>query len=621
MHWLDWAIIGAYVAFVTVIGFVFIRRASGSVAEFFVAGRNLPWWLAGTSLVATSFAADTPLAITKIIAEKGIAGNWLWWNQVVAWALAVVFFARLWRRSGILTDAEFIELRYGGKPGAFLRGFKAVYMSVIVSTYTLAWVMLAMQKIVSATVAKPSWIPELENSIEAALGLAPGSVDAWKWIVLIGLFIVATLYTALSGFWGIVVTDLVQFAIAMVASVLFAYFAVDAVGGIGALKTQLVETLGAGKATSTLNFMPARDSLWMPVSTFIIYLGVLWWGDCGGFAAQRMFATRSEKDSVLTAVWYSVAHFVLRPWPWIVVALVTLVYYPDLADKEAGYPMLMMEILPVGLKGLMIASLLAAFMSTVDTHLNWNASYFVNDIYKRFIAPDSGEKECVRVSRWSTFGFAAMAIIIAYCMDSIADAWKLLFTLQAGIGLVQMLRWFWWRVNAWSEMSAMIGSCLVSLGIELTNRLLTKGFFRAETIDRLLATGLFELKDDIAQIPFTVSIIITVVITGIVWIAVTFLTAPTDDETLEGFFRKVKPGGPLWGKIAQRCSDVPRTGSSLRTVAGWVFAALWLYSAMFAVGKVVMQDYEQSLLAGMLCAVITIILYLLYRKQGNPLTN
>ena len=590
MHWLDWAIIAAYMLFVTAVGLVFIRRASGSISEFFVAGRNLPWWLAGTSLVATSFAADTPLAITGIVADKGIAGNWLWWNQVIAWSLAVVFFARLWRRSGILTDAEFIELRYGGRSGAFLRGFKAVYTSVIFSTYTLAWVMLAMQKIVSVAIQEPAWMAGWEQSIESGLGFAPGSVDLWKWTVLIALFLVATLYTVLSGFWGIVVTDLIQFVIAIFASILFAVYAVDAVGGMASLKAQLVEQFGVERSENLFSFLPALDSKWMPVTTFVIYLSVLWWGDCGGFAAQRMFSTRSEKDSVLTAVWYSVACFVIRPWPWIVVALVTLIYYPTLTDREAGYPMLMMEILPVGLRGLMIASLLAAFMSTVDTHLNWNASYFVNDVYKRFWKPKASEAQCVRVSRVSTLAFAALAIIIAYTMTSIKDAWLVLFNLQAGIGLVQMLRWFWWRVNAWSEISAMVASLIVT-------------------------TALAHLTDWGAA----ERIVVTVLICTPIWVAVTYLTSPAEWLVLEAFYRKVRPGTSLWGPVNARCPDTPAARTSARTVFSWLLGAGAIYAAMFAAGKFVVREYTSSALALAACLVFGGLVAWLYWGRRAPL--
>jgi solute:Na+ symporter, SSS family len=593
MHWIDWTIIGGYVVLITCIGLAFVKRASGSVAQYFVAGRNLPWWIAGTSLVATSFAADTPLFVTGVVAEKGIAGNWLWWNQVVAWALAMVFFAQLWRRAGIMTDAEFIELRYGGRPGAFLRGFKAVYTPVIFSTWTIAWVMLGMHKIVSATLGRPAWAADLQTAVEGAFGLAPGSVDLWKWIVLISLFLVTTFYTALSGLWGIVITDLVQFTVKMTAAVLFAIWAVKAVGGMDMLRERLTTEFGAERASNLFAFFPERESPWMPISTFAIYLGVLWWGDCGGFAAQRFFSTRSERDSVLTAVWYSIAHFALRPWAWIVVALVSLVYYPHLPDPEMGYPRLMMEVLPVGLRGMMIASLLAAFMSTVNTHLNWNASYFVGDVYIRFIAPAASERQRVRVSRLAVLGFAALAIVIAYFMTSIGGAVVILLNLQAGIGLVIMLRWFWWRINAWSEISAMIAS--------------------------LVTTTLLHYLAEWHVIDWSaaVRIVATAGICAAVWIPVTLLTPPSGEGTLDAFYRRIRPQAALWRPVARRCPEVTGSDNLGAALINWVLCAVAFYAAMIGIGKLVFGEYTRSLLGGGVCAAAALLLLHRCRRPRN----
>lgn len=593
MHWIDWSIIAFYIVFVTLVGLLFVRRASGSVAEFFVAGRNLPWWLAGTSLVATSFAADTPLFVAGLIATQGIAGNWLWWNQVMAWALAMVFFSKLWRRSGVITDAEFVELRYGGRVGAFLRGFKAIYTSVIFSTGTVAFVMLAMQKIIAATMQRPTWVDHVQGSIEGTFGLTPGSVDAWKWIVLVGLFLVATLYTALSGFWGIVVTDLLQFVIAMGGSILFAVYAVDSVGGIDGLRTRLLTEFGAERVESIFRFFPERHSPWMPLSTFAIYLSILWWGDCGGFAAQRMFSTKTERDSVLASVWYSIAHFALRPWPWVLVGLVAMVYYPQLADPESGYPKLLMEILPTGIKGLLIASLLAAFMSTVDTHLNWNASYFTNDIYKRFVAPDASEARCVWVSRISVLVFAAMAISVAYFLESIKSAVVILFNLQAGIGLVLILRWFWWRVNAWSEISAMVASVVITTALPLiSNR--------------------YDLNWSAAT-----RILLTVMLVTPIWITATMVTAPVEVAKLEEFYRRVRPNRSLWGPIATSCKEVTDSGSIAQTILCWLLAAGGLYGLMCAIGKAILGAYLEGLLAAAIGALALVGLRIAYRQSGS----
>lgn len=568
---LDWAIIGLYVVLVSGVGFLFVRKASGSTAEFFVAGRNLPWWIAGTSLIAASFAADTPLAITKIVADHGIAGNWLWWNQMVVWILAVVFFARLWRRSGLVTDAEFIELRYGGAAGALLRGFKAFYYAFLISTITLGWVMLGMQKIVSATMDAPGWVLSAQTSIEAALGLEPGSILAWKWVILIALFLATTAYTTVSGVWGIMVTDLIQMAVAFGGAILLAVFCAHSVGGIEALKGQLTAQYGAAGTTDLLRFVPRPDSSWMPLSTFAIYLGVLWWGDCGGFVAQKMFATRSDRDSTLAALWYAFIHFGFRPWAWVVVALVALVVYPQLDDRELAYPMLMMKVLPTGLRGLMFAALLAAFMSTANTHLNWNASYFVNDIYKRFLRPQATERQCVRMSRLATLGFAALAIAVAYCLNSIADAWLYLFNLQAGIGLVLMLRWFWWRVSVWSEVSAM----LTSLAATPAFRHLCQHL--RETHGAAWATDAF-------------CILITAATCTAVWLVVTWLTPPPPEGKLDAFYRRVRPNG-WWGPVARRCPEVVIAHPGLRTVMAWVAGTGALCLAMFTMGKLVLGEW------------------------------
>ncbi len=591
MHWIDWSIIGLYVLFVTAVGVAFLKRASGSVAEYFVAGRHLPWWIAGTSLVATSFAADTPLFVAGLVATKGIAGNWLWWNQAVAWALAVVFFARLWRRAGLTTDAEFMELRYSGRAASFLRGFKAVYTSFIFSTCTLAWVMLAMQKIVAATFGRPAWADSLQVSVETALGAPPGTIDVWKWLVLIVLFLITTFYTVLSGVWGIVITDLLQFAIAMTGSVLFGVLAVDHMGGMEQIKLRLIEQFGADRASATFHFLPDANSPWMPVSTFAVYLGILWWGDCGGFVAQRMFGTRSERDSILTAVWYSIAHFALRPWPWIVVGLVALLYYPNLEDRESGYPMLMMEILPAGMRGVLIASLLAAFMSTVDTHLNWNASYFVTDIYRRFLVPSATEKQCVRMARVSVLGFAVLAIVVSYHMTSIEKAVLVLFNLQAGIGMVLMLRWVWWRINAWSEISAMIASLVVTTALPIVDSRYQLGLSPA---DRIL---------------------ITVGICTPVWVLTTLLTAPTQPAKLETFYRRIRPVAYLWGPVARACPDVPRGRGVGNVVVLWLGSALALYAVLFFVGKLVVLEYRDALLSAGVVLLAGVLVWFFARRR------
>lgn len=607
MSILDWSIVGGYIILVSVVGLLFIRRASGSVDDFFVAGRKLPWWIAGTSLIATSFAADTPLAISGLVARGGISGNWMWWSQIVAWTLAVAFFAKLWRRTGLLTDAEFIELRYGGQSGAFLRGFKALYVSLIFSTGTLAWVMLAMQKIVDVAIGEPAWIAPLEKSVAAYLGMSAESIDLWKWFVLIALFMVATVYTVLSGFWGIVVTDLIQFTIAIVASMIFAGYAVHSVGGLAGLQEGLVERLGTEQFGSFMSFFSTSDTeqhkpLWSGAEgtgylSILIFITVNWWGDCsGGIGTQRLFSTRSERDSILAVIWYNLGHFVIRIWPWILVALVAMIHFPQSEDPEANYPQLMMTLLPSGMRGLMIASLLAAFMSTVDTHLNWNSSYFVNDIYRRFLKKSATQKQCVAASRWSTLGFAALAITIAAFIDSIGDAWLFLFNIQAGLGMVLMVRWFWWRVSAWSEISAMIASLAVTTVLPMVS-----SYYGYEW------SGPFR-------------ILLTTIICTPVWIIVTLIAQPPRAETLDNFYTKVRPPGPFWKPLARRNPDVFTEQNLARPMIGWLVSAVGLFSLMFLIGQLLFLQFQDAMISGIVLTASIVILYLLYRGANNPLS-
>lgn len=593
MHWIDWSIIGGYLVVVTLIGIWFTRRASGSVEQYFVAGRNLPWWMAGTSLVATSFAADTPLFVAGLIATMGISGNWLWWNKAIGWALGIAFFSRLWRRSGVITDAEFIELRYDGKPAAILRAFRAIYMSVFVSTITLAWVMLAMQKIVQATIAKPNWAFQFQQFIEHSLNFEAGAIDVWKWTILIGLFLLATFYTALAGFWGIVATDLLQFLIASIGSILFAVIALQSVGGMTELQSKLVTEYGPERVRHMLDFLPAIDSPWMTPTAFVVFLSVVWWGDCDGFAAQRMFSTRTERDSVLSAAWYSIAHFVLRPWPWIVVGLVAVVYYPNLEDPESAYPMLMMEVLPIGIKGMLVASLLAAFMSTVDTHLNWSASYFVTDIYKRFLCPNAEEANCVKISRTSVIVFASLAVFFACVMTSIKEAVVVLFGLQAGVNLVVMLRWFWWRINAWSEISAMLASLATTIALQLL-----RVFYELELSD-------------------SQKILTPIMVSTPIWVIFTLLTKPVDSNILRSFYSKIRPPITFWKPVATQFAEMPRKERLSYVLGLWGLILGCLYSLMFSLGKLVLLQMSEAAVWGGIC--LTLVIFLMSWMEREPL--
>ena len=446
---LDWTVLGAYMAFTLGVGLFYRSRASKGIEEFFVSGRNTPWWLAGISMVATNFAADTPLAVTGMTAEGGVAANWLWWNFALSGLLTTFFFARLWRRCGVLTDVELAELRYSGRPAAILRGFRAAYLSFVVNVIVLGWVNLAMVKILELTVGL-----DRPQAIGVTLGVTG----------------VTCVVAALGGLRGVLVTDLLQFALMLAMATLLAFYAVDGVGGLDGLQARLLEIDPSGGITA---FFPAADSPLLPFATFATYLSVVWWAAWypgsepggGGYVAQRMFSTRHERDSQLATLFFNVANFAVRPWPWILVALVALVLYPDLQDKEAGYLRVMFDYLPGSLRGLMLAGFLAAFMSTVSTNLNWGAGYVVSDIYRRFLRPDANEQQLVSASRWATALLAVLASIATFYMDSISGAWKWLLAAGAGTGGVLIVRWFWWSINAWSEITAMTTAALVSAAL------------------------------------------------------------------------------------------------------------------------------------------------------------
>ncbi|MBD5633590.1 MAG: Na+:solute symporter [Candidatus Eremiobacteraeota bacterium] len=449
----DYVVIFAFFAINLGIGLYFARRGGTSVSEFFLSGRSVPWWLAGVSMVATTFAVDTPLAVTGFVTQHGIAGNWVWWSSVMSGILTVFFFAKLWRRSGVLTDVEFIELRYSGAPAAALRLVRALFQGVFVNTVIMGWVNLAMAKVLELTLH----VQKLE-----ALAVC---------------LIFTAVYVTIGGLWGVLVTDLLQFVVKMSMAIVLAVASVAAVGGIPNLIARLhdrSQTLGhvalqsAGAARGdVLAFFPTSNEAWLPLLTFFTYIGVQWWASSypgaepggGGYIAQRIFSAKSENDSLLATLFFNVAHYALRPWPWILVALAALVLYPHgvrgtdgKVDAELNYIQAMIDHLPASLRGLMIAGFLSAYMSTMGTHLNLGASYLTNDIYRRFIRRDATERHYVWVSRAATLVVMVLAIVGAYGNDSVGGAYIYLYNLTAGVGLVMILRWYWWRVNAWSEI-------------------------------------------------------------------------------------------------------------------------------------------------------------------------
>jgi len=551
----DWGIVVLYFVFSAASGIYFTKRAGKNIQEFFLSGRNLPWWLAGTSMVATTFAADTPLAITELVARNGVAGNWLWWNFVFGGMLTVFFFARLWRRAGIMTDVEFIELRYSGKPAAFLRGFRALYLGIFINCVIMGWVNLAMAAI-----------------LQGMFGIPQDKVMLYVVLALV----LTAIYSALSGLWGVAVTDAFQFALAMAGTIILAVvvLGLPQVGGIAGLKTQLPDWTfrfmplvgGAGSGVSL------GGALAISVGAFLAYVGVQWWSSWypgaepggGGYIAQRMMSAKNEKHSLLATLWFTVANYCVRPWPWIIVGLATLVLYPDLAPeaKRLGYVYAMRDFLPSGLKGMLVASFFAAYMSTISTQLNWGSSYIVNDFYKRFVSPGLSEKRLVLISRLTTLLIMAISLAVTSVMSTISGAWAFLIEAGAGLGLVLILRWFWWRINAWSEITAMV-----------------------------VPLGAYAVMKYRWNIPFPESLFYIVTVTTLSWILVTCLTKPTAAATLENFYRRIHPGGIGWRKIIRNLPGIRSDGGYGRLFLSWLAGIIMVFCALFGTGKLILGEH------------------------------
>ncbi|HEX6806697.1 MAG TPA: sodium:solute symporter family protein, partial [Gemmatimonadaceae bacterium] len=449
---LDWSLVAAYFLISTCIGFIYTKKGGESLNEYFLSGRDVPWWLAGTSMVAATFAADTPLVVTGLVVANGVAGNWLWWNMLMSGMLTVFFFARLWRRARVMTDVEFAEIRYSGKPAAVLRGFRALYLAIPMNLIILGWVTRAMIKILTIS-----------------LGVNP-------YIAVAICFGVTMLYSVAAGLWAVLWTDLIQFVIKMTAVIVLAVFAVKAVGGMDALKRGVSAHFGS--ETAALSVLPVSMQhgsiaayAWMPLLSLGVFLFMQWWAAWypgaepggGGYIAQRIFSARTERDGVLATLFFQVAHYAIRPWPWIITGLATIILYPTLQDKESGYVHAFVDLLPTGWRGFMLAGFAAAYMSTIGTQLNWGASYLVNDFYKRFVNRDADDRHYVQVSRWATVFLFLASIVVTWQLSSVEQAWRLLLALGAGTGLVLILRWYWWRINAWSEISSMLASFVVSM--------------------------------------------------------------------------------------------------------------------------------------------------------------
>ena len=578
LNYLDWISISIYICLVLYLGIFLSKKSIDSVSDFFTANKEIPWWLSGISMVATTFAADTPLAVTGIVILSGISGNWVWWGFILSGLFTTFLFAKLWHRSNVTTDTELIELRYSGKAAKFLRGFRALYLAIPINCIILGWVTSAMAKIITAATGQ----------------------DAWQ--IIICLYVLTTFYIAVSGIRGVIFTDFLQFFIAMSGSFVVMYFALnhDAVGGLSNLVSKI--SLNE-KYSQHINILPSfSEGGTITLLMFCIYFAVQWWSTWypgaepggGGYVAQRMFSTKSDKDALKASLLFNIFHYGVRPWPWIITALCILFIYPISnpdsilhSDPEISYAYFMIDFIPSGLKGLLIIAFLSAFMSTVSTQINWGSSYIVNDFYSRFIrrrnsfiSESVANKHYVFISRLATILIMFLSMISSYYIDSIQGAWKLLISIGAGTGLVYMLRWYWWRINAFSEISAMI----------------------AAFIGYLLSVYL--------EFDEAYTIIFTTLFTTVSWISVTLLTPPEPKEILLSFYKKVKPLGNGWSKVTNSSN-----GSILPSLLNVFLGLITIQGFLFGTGKILLQETYTGIL--ILFAGITAMILLVRRININ----
>jgi Na+/proline symporter len=556
----DWLIVVLSIAVSFLPAVLLAKRAGSSTAEFFTSGRAAPWWLIGVSMVATTFSTDTPNLVTNFVREKGVANNWQWWAFLLTGMATVFFYAKMWRRSGVLTDLEFYELRYAGKPASLVRGFRAIYLGLFFNCVIMASVNLAAAKIANVLLGWP-------------MG---------KTLLICAVLNVA--FAATSGLWGVLVTDFIQFGIAMTGSVAAAYFALKQpeVGGLAGLI--------AKTDPKVLGLVPDFGDWGMTLSVLIIPLTIQWWSvwypgaepGGGSYIAQRMLAAKSEKDAMGGTLLFNVAHYALRSWPWIIVALASILVYPELSDIARTFPYVdpklighdmaypaMLRFLPHGMLGLMVAGMLAAYVSTISTHLNWGTSYLVHDFYRRFLRGDADERHYVLVGRIVTGLLMLAAAGVTYVLDTARASFELMLSVGAGTGLLYLLRWFWWRVNAWCEIAAMASSFVIAVAFQVAAK-----------------TG--------HAFPASESLIITVLATTIVWVSVAFLSPPTDRATLLSFYKLVRPAGGGWKHIRAEAGVAPSPDSLPQSLLGWVLGCAFVYSALFGVGSALYGRFPQA---------------------------
>jgi SSS family solute:Na+ symporter len=597
----DWAAILGYLLVTLAMGLYFRGRSGKSTEDYFVSGRNVSWWLAGTSMVATTFAADTPLAVSGLVYTQGVAGNWLWWSFLPSGMMTVFLFARLWRRSGLITDVQFAEMRYSGKPAAFLRGFRAVYLGLLMNCLILGWVTKAMVNIIST-----------------AMGVSDGKALA---ICVFFLMPFTGIYVSLGGLWGVLWTDLFQFVLKMAIVIAVAWYGVHAAGGM----QQLLATLAAKRAaigpgaSDITALLPdfsrgiTGEALWtLPVITFVVHLAVQWWAfwypgaepGGGGYIAQRIFSAKDERNGLLSVLWFNLAHYALRPWPWILTALAAVVLYPGLAQPEKGYMLVATRQTPHALLGILLAGFMAAFMSTVATQLNWGSSYLVEDFYRRFINKKGSESHYVNASRLSTVFLVFAAAFVAWNLQSVSEGWKIVLELGAGTGGVYLLRWYWWRVNAWSEIAAMIAAMVAALTLH----------FSALWMALIGRAQPFTGSDPVI---FAKTTLCTTGFTTLVWLIATFVTSAEPMEILLPFYRKVRPQITGWRPVARLVGEGPVTRDLGRNLLSWIVGCVLVYSTLFSIGEICFGRYQQGGLLGALAIACGVVIWRLVAETGN----
>jgi len=600
---LDWTVLIVYLVGTMGVGLYLARRGSSSMTDFFVSGRSLPWWLAGTSMAATTFSIDTPLYVTGVVARQGIAGNWQWWSFAIGHVLLVYVFARLWRRAEVITDAELTEIRYGGRPAALLRALRAFIFAVPINVIAMGYAMLAARKVVVAL--------GLGDILPAGLTQDPNLAAV---VFIAGLTLV---YAGMAGLWGVVATDFFQFFLGLFGAILVAVIAIVEIGGLGVLQDRLI----AQGMQDRLDFLPFGEAAQLGVSTFVAYVGIQWWAfrrsDGGGEFIQRLSASRDEGEAERAAWLFNILNYVVRTWPWILVGLMSLVLYPDLmeagGDPEIGYPRMMMQFLPTGLLGLVVASLVAAFMSTVSTQINWGASYIANDLYRRFYRNEASQRELVWVGRAASLFLTIGAAWVAFHAEDVGTIFTFIIAIGTGPGAVLILRWFWWRINAWAEIASMLAGLLIALFL-YTPRVDLRTFPMLSGPLSAVST----VAQPITELGNAAVLSVTAFGTAIVWMLVMLLTRPERDEVLDRFYTLTRPGGPGWRRQRERTGLEP-----LQDLASDLWSALFgiffIFGAMFAVGGAFLLRWDTA--AGALAVAIISGTLLLRARRTEALAR